>query len=65
MPQNITEDSLHFVMRTFNASLGVRCDYCHAAKADDATGNTNPEAYFQDVSKMIPALMPERKQEKK
>jgi hypothetical protein len=35
LPQNISEDSLHFVMKTFNTSLGVHCDYCHAAKADD------------------------------
>ncbi|SFH93535.1 c-type cytochrome [Halpernia frigidisoli] len=117
LPQNISEDSLHFVMRTFNTSLGVRCNYCHAAKADDPTkidfasdaknskliarvmlemtndinskyflphapepkpkqvvavycitchrGNTNPTEYFQDVSKMIPALMPEPKKIKK
>lgn len=113
LPQNISEDSLHFVMKTFNTSLGVNCAYCHAAKADDPKkldfasdakqsklvargmlemtndinskyflphapepkpkqtvavycitchrGNTNPEEYLQDVSKMIPKLMPEGK----
>lgn len=117
LPQNISEDSLNFIMRTFNTSLGVRCNYCHAAKADDATklnfasdtkkskliargmlemtndinskyflphapdpkpkqvtmvycitchrGNTNPTEYMQDLSKMIPKLMPDRKEEKK
>ena len=35
LPQNISEDSLHFVMKTFNTSLGVRCNYCHAARTDD------------------------------
>lgn len=116
LPQNITEDSLHFVMKTFNASLGVNCSYCHAAKADDPKkldfssdakqskliargmlemtndinskyflphapdpkpkqvtmvycvtchrGNRNPTEYMQDVSKMIPKLMPERKEGK-
>lgn len=113
LPQNISEDSLHFVMRSFNTSLGVKCNYCHAAKTDDPSkldfasdakkekliargmlemtndinskyflphapepkpkqvtmvycitchrGTTNPTEYLQDVSKMIPKLMPENK----
>lgn len=117
LPQNITEDSLGFVMHSFNTSLGVNCSYCHAAKADDPTklnfasdakkskliargmlemtndinskyflphtpdpkpkqvtmvycitchrGEKNPTEYFQDLSKMIPKLMPDRKEEKK
>ncbi|WP_170971115.1 c-type cytochrome [Ilyomonas limi] len=30
LPQDISEDSLKVVMRTFNASLGVKCVFCHA-----------------------------------
>lgn len=117
LPQNISQDSLRFVMHTFDTSLGVKCNYCHAARADDPTkldfasdakkqkliargmlemtndinskyflphapdpkpkqitmvycitchrGNTNPTEYMQDLAKMIPKLMPERKEEKK
>ncbi|SEG37754.1 Photosynthetic reaction center cytochrome C subunit [Halpernia humi] len=115
LPQNISEDSLHFVMKTFSNSLGVNCAYCHAARADDPQkldfasdakkskliargmlemtddinskyflphapdpkpkqvtmvycitchrGQKNPTEYLQDVSKMIPKLMPERKRD--
>ena len=117
LPQNITKDSLMFVMHTFNASLGVDCSHCHAAQKDDPEkldfasdakmnkeiargmlvmtndinskyflphvpdpkpkqitsvycitchrGNSNPEAYLQGVSKMIPILMPLKKNEMK
>lgn len=37
LPQNISEDSLHLVMKTFSSSLGVNCAFCHAPKADDPT----------------------------
>ncbi|WP_417431661.1 c-type cytochrome [Halpernia sp.] len=117
LPQNISKDSLHFVMKTFSASLGVNCAFCHASKTDDPKkldfasdakqakliargmlemtndinskyflphvpepkpkqitavycitchrGTPNPTEYLQDVSKMIPKLMPEHKMEKK
>lgn len=115
LPQNITKDSLMFVMHTFNNSLGVDCVHCHTAKKDDPEkldfaadtklnkeiargmlvmtndinskyflphvpdpkpkqittvycitchrGNSNPEKYLQDVSKMIPVLMPVKKEQ--
>ena len=117
LPQNISEDSLHFVMKTFSTSLGVNCAYCHVARTDDPKklnfasdakeskliargmlemtndinskyflphapdpkpkqitevycitchrGVENPTEYLQDVSKMIPVLMPIKKRENK
>lgn len=115
LPQNITKDSLMFVMHTFNNSLGVDCVHCHTAQKDNPEkldfaadtklnkeiargmlvmtndinskyflphvpdpkpkqittvycitchrGNSNPEKYLQDVSKMIPVLMPVKKEQ--
>ncbi|HEX8173067.1 MAG TPA: c-type cytochrome [Thermoanaerobaculia bacterium] len=37
LPQNITREELLGTMRAFTRSLGVRCDYCHAARTDDAS----------------------------
>lgn len=117
LPQNITKDSLMFVMHTFNSSLGVDCAHCHTAQKDNPEkldfasdtklnkeiargmlimtndinskyflphvpdpkpkqittvycitchrGNSNPEAYLQGVSKMIPILMPIKKEQMK
>lgn len=30
LPQDISEDSLKAIMRFYNASLGVKCTFCHA-----------------------------------
>ena len=117
LPQNITQDSLMFVMHTFNSSLGVDCNHCHATQKDNPEkldfpsdaklnkeiargmlvmtndinakyflphvpdpkpkqittvycitchrGNSNPEAYLQGVSKMVPILMPIKKEQMK
>ncbi|WP_034691218.1 c-type cytochrome [Kaistella palustris] len=117
LPKNITKDSLMFLMKTFNASLGVDCAHCHAPQKDNPEkldfasdaklnkeiargmiqmtddinskyflphmpdpkpkqvtrvycitchrGNSDPEKYLQGVSKMIPVLMPPRKENKK
>ena len=117
LPQNISKDSLMFLMKTFNASLGVDCNHCHASQKDNPQkldfpsdakmtkeiargmlmmtndinskyflphrpdpkpknlvavycvtchrGNTNPEEYLQDVSKMIPRLMPTKEKNEK
>ena len=35
LPKKITHEQLEAVMKGFNASLGVRCDFCHAPRADD------------------------------
>lgn len=30
LPQDISDEALHKIMKEFNGSLGVHCDYCHA-----------------------------------
>ncbi|HVI43241.1 MAG TPA: c-type cytochrome [Chitinophaga sp.] len=47
LPKNISHDELMTVMRSFNAALGVKCNFCHAAQKDDAkkldfASNDNP-----------------------
>src|ERR1700709_846820 len=37
LPKDISRDSLHNLMDSYNVALGVKCNYCHAARADDAT----------------------------
>ena len=36
LPKNITHDELDSVMHFFNNSLGVKCNFCHAAQKDNA-----------------------------
>ena len=38
LPVNISHDELIATMRGFSRSLGVRCDFCHAAGAPSADG---------------------------
>lgn len=35
LPKNTTPDQLKAVMHDFNASLGVKCGFCHAPSKDD------------------------------
>ena len=37
LPQDISRDSLHNLMHSFNVALGVKCDYCHAKSTMDTT----------------------------
>ncbi|WP_158799157.1 c-type cytochrome [Pedobacter sp. L105] len=37
LPKNISHEDLHKVMEGFNVALGVKCNFCHAAKKDDPT----------------------------
>ena len=37
LPQDISRDSLHNLMDSYNTALGIKCNYCHAQRADDAT----------------------------
>ena len=47
LPKNLTDPQLHQVMREWSASLGVRCDFCHAAnvagKGLDFASDAKPE----------------------
>lgn len=38
LPQDISKDSLHGLMDGYNASLGVKCNFCHAPKANGERG---------------------------
>ena len=35
LPKNISHEDLSKVMNGFNTALGVKCNFCHAAKSDD------------------------------
>jgi len=35
LPKNISHEDLFKVMEGFNVALGVKCNFCHAAKKDD------------------------------
>ncbi len=37
LPQDISHDSLHQLMDSYNVALGIKCNYCHAQRADDPT----------------------------
>lgn len=37
LPQDISRDSLHHLMHSFNVALGVKCDFCHAKSTLDTT----------------------------
>lgn len=38
LPQNISKDSLHQLMDGYNEALGVKCNFCHAPKANGERG---------------------------
>lgn len=37
LPQDISEDSLKYLMKNYATSLGVKCNHCHAASEKDPT----------------------------
>lgn len=62
LPKNISEEELTQVMRGFNASLGVKCNFCHAPKsngekgmdfASDANPNKNTARAMIKMTKKI------------
>lgn len=38
LPKNISKEDLDKTMKGFNAALGVKCNFCHAPKADGQAG---------------------------
>lgn len=38
LPKNISQEDLETVMKGFNTALGVKCNYCHAAKPSGEKG---------------------------
>ena len=39
LPKNISSDSLFYIMKTYEISLGVKCGFCHVV--NDSTGYEN------------------------
>lgn len=44
LPQDISEDDLKHVMRSFNASLGLKCSFCHVRGDEPETMNWASDA---------------------
>jgi len=38
LPKNITNEELDSTMKSFNMALGVKCNHCHAPKANGEKG---------------------------
>jgi hypothetical protein len=51
LPKNLTGDQVHEIMEGFAASLGVHCDFCHAADPKNLMPNGHPRLNFADDSK--------------
>ena len=52
LPKNTTGDEIHKIMRGYCLSLGVRCNYCHAAKE----GGDKPRLDFASDAKPEKAI---------
>jgi formate-dependent nitrite reductase cytochrome c552 subunit len=55
LPKDISHEDLEKVMRGFNKSLGVRCNFCHSPQKDDPkrmdfASDAKPE---KDVARMM------------
>lgn len=51
LPKDISEEELMGVMRNFNASLGVKCSFCHAPGADGKIDFSSDENKQKDVAR--------------
>ena len=51
LPKNLTGQQVHEIMEGFAGSLGVHCDFCHAADAKNIGPNGKPRLNFADDSK--------------
>ncbi len=51
LPKNLTGDQVHEIMEGFAGSLGVHCDFCHAADPKNLMPNGHPRLNFADDSK--------------
>ncbi|MFD1165366.1 c-type cytochrome [Sphingobacterium daejeonense] len=55
LPKNITNEELDSTMKSFNMALGVKCNHCHAPKANgekglDFASDANPK---KDVARWM------------
>jgi cytochrome c551/c552 len=51
LPKDLTGQQVHEIMEGFAGSLGVHCDFCHAADAKNIGPNGKPRLNFADDSK--------------
>ncbi len=51
LPKDLTGQQLHEIMEGFAGSLGVHCDFCHAADPKNLMPNGRPRLNFADDSK--------------
>lgn len=53
LPKNISHEELETVMRGFNMALGVKCNFCHAPKANGEKGLdfASDENKYKDVAR--------------
>ncbi len=51
LPKNLTGQQVHEIMEGFAGSLGVHCDFCHAADPNNLMPNGRPRMNFADDSK--------------
>jgi tetratricopeptide (TPR) repeat protein len=56
-PKTIQRDDLIQTMRGFSFSLGVRCEYCHAAKAGDSHDNLDFASDEKDPKKIARTML--------
>jgi hypothetical protein len=57
LPKNTTHEQLEAIMKNFTASLGVKCNFCHAPTADgahlDFASDAKPEkGWARDMMRM-------------
>ena len=51
LPKNLSGQQVHEIMEGFAGSLGVHCDFCHAADPKNLMPNGRPRMDFADDSK--------------
>jgi hypothetical protein len=51
LPKDLTGEQVHDIMEGFAGSLGVHCDFCHAADPTNKMPNGRPRLNFADDSK--------------
>jgi len=51
LPKDLTGQQVHEIMEGFAGSLGVHCDFCHAADPKNLMPNGRPRLNFADDSK--------------
>lgn len=51
LPKDLTGAQVHHIMEGFAGSLGVHCDFCHAADTKNLMPNGHPRLNFADDSK--------------